>query len=303
MASLDEAYLDFSGTDRLFPVSLFGAAEEIRNDIKGATGLDCSIGIGPNRMLAKIASDQAKPRGILEVRTGWERGFLAGLPLKALPGIGPKTAARWEEKGLTDVWQVQRMTVDALTTLVGRHARELKWRAEGHGGTTLSADRLPRSVSRETTLARDATDGAALEPLLALLTARVAAQLRDEGLSARTVTLKLRHADFTTVTRRETLPAATDLDGELTRSAIALFRTAFREARTRRQPVRLIGIAASNLSVGGTVELFEAPARTRERELTRAVDRVREKFGFDAVAPARLVRFARKKGRPETGGE
>ncbi|MFI5235592.1 MAG: Y-family DNA polymerase, partial [Gemmatimonadales bacterium] len=137
MASLDEAYLDFSGTDRLFPVSLFGAAEEIRNDIKGATGLDCSIGIGPNRMLAKIASDQAKPRGILEVRTGWERGFLAGLPLKALPGIGPKTAARWEEKGLTDVWQVQRMTVDALTTLVGRHARELKWRAEGHGGTTL----------------------------------------------------------------------------------------------------------------------------------------------------------------------
>ncbi|MFI5235653.1 MAG: hypothetical protein ACHQXA_08085, partial [Gemmatimonadales bacterium] len=145
--------------------------------------------------------------------------------------------------------------------------------------------------------------GAPPAPLLALLTARVAAQLRDEGLSARTVTLKLRHADFTTVTRRETLPAATDLDGELTRSAIALFRTAFREARTRRQPVRLIGIAASNLSVGGTVELFEAPARTRERELTRAVDRVREKFGFDAVAPARLVRFARKKGRPETGGE
>ena len=294
MASLDEAYLDFGGTDRLFPVSLLPVAELIRDDVRRETGLDCSVGIGPNRMLAKVASDQAKPRGLLEVRAGWEREFLAGLPLRALPGIGPKTADRWKAKGLDEVWQVQRMSVDALATLVGPAAAELKWRADGHGGTTLTKGRGARSISRETTLGRDAASPAALEPLLALLTARVGGQLRDEGLVARTVTLKLRHGDFHTVTRRRTLDAPTDLDAELTAAAVELFRAAFAEARARGQGVRLIGIAASNLLEGADTDLFEPAARTRQREVTRAVDRVREKFGFDAVTPARLVGFRRK---------
>lgn len=298
MASLDEAYLDFGGTDRLHPVSLLPVAERIRDDVRRETGLDCSVGIGPNRMVAKVASDQAKPRGLLEVRAGWERGFLAGLPLCALPGIGPKTAERWTSKGLELVWQVQRMSVDALSALVGASAAELKWRADGHGGTTLTGGRPARSISRETTLATDAGDGVDLEPLLALLTARVGGQLRTEGLMARTVALKLRHADFRTVTRRRTLDAPTDLDTELTAAAMALFRAAFREARSRHQGVRLIGVAASNLVEGAATDLFEAPERLRQRELTRAVDQVRERFGFDAVSPARLVRFRRREADP-----
>jgi DNA polymerase-4 len=299
MASLDEAYLDFTGTDRLFPVSLLPAAERIRDDVRDATGLACSIGIGPNRMIAKVASDQAKPRGLLEVRAGWERGFLAGLSLRAIPGVGPRTAERWAARGLSEVWQVQAMSVDELARLVGRGAAELKWRADGHGGTTLRTGRLPRSVSRETTLARDATDPTRLEGLLGLLTARVAAQLRDEGLVARTVTLKLRHGDFTTVTRSHTLDAPTDLDRDLAGAATALFRTAFAEVRRRGQGVRLIGVAATNLQAGAAPDLFEPAERTRARELTRAVDRVREKFGFDAVTPARLVGYSRKdKDRP-----
>ncbi|MGH7591640.1 MAG: Y-family DNA polymerase [Gemmatimonadales bacterium] len=294
MASLDEAYLDFGGTDRLFPVSLLPVAERIRDDVKRETGLDCSVGIGPNRMVAKVASDRAKPRGLLEVRSGWERGFLAGLPLKVLPGIGPKTAERWQVKGLNDVWQVQQMSVDALSRLVGSTAAELKWRADGHGGTTLTRGRMARSISRETTLAHDARDPGRLEPLLTLLTARVANQLREEGLMARTVTLKLRHGDFRTVTRRRTLDAPTDLDAELTAAALALFRSAFTDTRAQHRGVRLIGIAASNLLEGVGTDLFEVPARRRERELTRAVDRVRERFGFDAVTPAQLVRFQRR---------
>lgn len=293
MASLDEAYLDFGGTDRLYPVSLLPVAQRIRDDVRRETGLDCSIGIGPNRMVAKVASDQAKPRGLLEVRSGWERGFLAGLPLKALPGIGPKTADRWQERGLSDVWQVQDMSVDALARLVGSSAGELKWRADGHGGTTLTRDRAARSISRETTLVDDAHDPGPLEPLLTLLTIRVGNQLREEGLMARTVTLKLRHSDFRTVTRRRTLDAPTDLDAELTAVAIALFRDTFEGARARRQGVRLMGVAASNLLEGAGTDLFEVPERRRQRELTRAVDQVREKFGFDALTPAQLVRFHR----------
>src|SRR3954471_23863095 len=191
MSSLDEAYLDFGGTERLYPVSLLPVAEQLRDEVKRTTGLDCSVGIGPNRMIAKLASDSAKPRGLMEVRAGWEEGFLAGLPLRALPGVGPKTAERWAELGLVDVYQIQQMDERALERLIGADARPLKLRAQGQGGTVLRPHRLPKSVSRETTLSRDVRDPAELERILALLTARVAGQLRDEQLLARTVTMKL----------------------------------------------------------------------------------------------------------------
>src|SRR5918911_873407 len=137
MASLDEAYLDFAGTERQYPVSLLPVAEQVRDAVKQRTGLDASVGIGPNRMVAKLASDCAKPRGLMEVRAGWEQGFLAGLPLAALPGVGPKTAERWAELGLINVWQVQRMGGSTLEQLIGPEGRHLKLRAHGRGGTVL----------------------------------------------------------------------------------------------------------------------------------------------------------------------
>jgi DNA polymerase-4 len=292
MGSLDEAYLDFAGTERLYPVSLLPVAEALRDEVRRETGLDCSVGIGPNRMVAKLASDCAKPRGLMEVRAGWEEGFLAGLPLKALPGVGPKTAERWATLGLTDVVQVQRMERDALERLIGPEAKLLKLRAHGYGGSALRADRLPRSVSRETTLSRDQRNPDELETILALLTARVAGQLREEHLVARTVTLKLRHDDFRTVTRRSTLDEPTDLDSELFGAARQLFRAAFGEVRLRDRGVRLIGVAATNLAQATAPDLFEAPERTRLRQLTRAVDEVRERFGFDALAQARVLKRA-----------
>jgi DNA polymerase-4 len=299
MASLDEAYLDFAGTDRLYPVSLLPVAERIRDTVRTETGLDCSIGIGPNRMIAKLASDSAKPRGLMEVRAGWEEGFLAGLPLSAMPGVGPKTAARWADLGLTDVYQVQRMDEEALSRLLGGDARGLKRRAHGHAGSTLRGERLPKSVSRETTLSRDLRDPEELEAILSLLTARVAGQLRDEQLVGRTVTLKLRHDDFYTVTRRRTLETATDLDAELYDAARALFREAFGDVRRRNRGVRLIGIAATNLGVAAEADLFEPPGRQRLRELSAAVDKVRGKYGFGAVTPGSVLRARRKRGRRE----
>jgi DNA polymerase-4 len=295
MTSLDEAYLDFAGTDRIYPVSLLPVAERIRDTVRDDTGLDCSIGIGPNRMIAKLASDCAKPRGLMEVRAGWEEGFLAGLPLSALPGVGPKTAARWAELGLTDVYQVQGMDEAALGRLVGGDARGLKRRAHGHGGSTLRGERLPKSVSRETTLSRDLRDPEELEAILSLLTARVAGQLREEQLVGRTVTLKLRHDDFRTVTRRRTLETATDLDAELYEAARALFREAFGEVRRRNRGVRLIGIAATNLGVAAEADLFEPPERQRLRELSAAVDKVRGKYGFGAVTSGSVLRAKRRR--------
>ena len=258
MASLDEAYLDFTGTERMFPVSLLPEAERIRDAVKRETGLDSSIGIGTNRMIAKLASDQAKPRGLMEIRAGWEEGFLAGLPLRALPGVGPKTAERWASLGLTEVRQIQEMELQNLQRLLGDHARELKLRAHGHGSSHLSADRLPRSVSRETTLARDATDKGRLDALLALFVSRVAGQLRDEGLAARTVVLKLRHGDFYTITRRHTLDEPTCLDREILTAARELFDRAFEDVLRRKKGVRLIGVAATNIVESATEDLFRA---------------------------------------------
>jgi DNA polymerase IV len=295
MASLDEAYLDFSGTELLYPVSLLPVAERIRADVARDAGLDCSIGIGPNRMIAKLASDAAKPRGLMEVRRGWEEGFVAGLELKALPGIGPKSAARLAALGFTDVWQIQRRSVDDLKQLLGDEAKSLKHRAHGHGGTTLTPHRLPKTISRETTLARDATDVGRLDTIMALFAARVGGQLRDEGLAARTVQLKLRHGDFHTVTRRVTLNQPTDLDAEIYAAAKELFGPAYADVRSRNQGVRLIGVGVSNIMPAEPADLFEPHARTRLREVTSAVDRVREKYGFDAMKSARLFGPAHRK--------
>jgi DNA polymerase-4 len=294
MASLDEAYLDFTGTERLFPVSLLPVAERLRQEISRETGLDSSIGIGPNRMIAKIASDYAKPRGICEVRAGWEEGFVAGLELRALPGIGPKTSAKLQQVGLIDVAQVQRLSEDELARLVGGYAKELKWRAHGHGSSALHPGRLARSVSRETTLSRDSNDPEYLDGLLLRFVGLIASQLREEGLVARTVVLKLRHGDFHTVTRRKTLRSATDLDAELLVPARALFETAFEDVRKRRKGVRLIGVGATNLSQAEPADLFEPEQRTRLRELTAAVDRARKKFGYDVLSPGATMRFRKQ---------
>jgi DNA polymerase-4 len=293
MGSLDEGYLDFGGTERLFPVSLLPAAEQLRDEIKRDAGLDCSIGIGPSRMIAKLASDFAKPRGICEVRAGWEEGFVAGLALQALPGIGPRTAERLAHLGLTDVAQVQQMPEQALARLVGDFARELKWRAHGHGSAVLHGGHSPRSISRETTLARDTVDADLLDALLVRFVGLIAGELREEGLVARTVVLKLRHGDFHTVTRRRSLPDPTDLDGELLAPARALFAPAFAAAQHQRQGIRLIGVAVTNLVQSAPADLFEPAARARLRDLTSAVDRVRERFGFDAVTPARTLKLGR----------
>lgn len=291
MTGLDEGYLDFSGTDLLHPVSLLDVAEQIHEDVRNTSGLHCSIGIGPNRMIAKIASDYAKPRGICEVRAGWERGFMAGLPLAALPGIGPKATKRLAERGLVEVAQVQAMPMAELVTLVGREeAAALTRRADGRGGMVLRPHGPAKSVSRETTFRRDVSSADELDRVLMLLTSRVAGQLRDEGLVAGAVVLKLRQGDFTTVTRRTALKVPTALDLELLSPARLLLKPALAEARRRGQGVRLLGIGTTRLAESEAPDLFEAEERKRRREVTTAVDAVRAKYGFDAMKSGRLVK-------------
>jgi DNA polymerase-4 len=213
----------------------------------------------------------------------------------ALPGVGPKTARRWSELGLVEVYQVQLMSESALERLIGPEGRQLKLRAHGRGGTVLRPEQLPKSVSRETTLSRDLRDPEELEAILALLTSRVAAQLRDEQILVKAVTLKLRHDDFKTVTRRRSLETATDLDSEIFTAARSLFRSAFEDVRRRDRGVRLIGVSTSSISTSAEADLFETPERVKLRHLTEAVDKVRGKFGFDAVSPGVIVELRNRR--------
>jgi DNA polymerase-4 len=149
-------------------------------------------------------------------------------------------------------------------------------------------------VSRETTFSTDVRDPGELETILLLFVTRVSAQLRDEHLMARTVTLKLRHDDFTTITRSATLREATDVDRDLFEAVRPLFLAAFTSARLGNRGVRLVGVSATNLTPASAPDLFEAPAREKLRQLTRAVDAVRKKFGDDAVAPAGILGLKRR---------
>ncbi len=218
--------------------------------------------------------------GIMEVRTGWEEGFLAGLPLRAMPGIGPATARRLATLGLDDVWQVQQMAEAQLARLIGDEARPLKLRAHGWGGTVLRGDRLPRSVSRETTFSSDVRDPDELETMLLLFVTRVSAQLRDEQLMARTVTLKLRHDDFTTVTRSATLAEATDLDRELFEAVRPLFLDGFNtvrqrnharapDRRQRHEPYAGVGARPLRGAAAGTAPAVVAGGRPGTGEVRR----------------------------------
>jgi DNA polymerase-4 len=249
-------------------------------------------------MVAKLASDAAKPKGLMEVRAGWEEGFLAGLELRALPGVGPKTARRLAELGLREVWEVQQRSERDLVRILGEEGRLLKLRAHGHGGTVLRPDRPPKSVSRETTFSRDLRDPAELEAVLLLFATRVASQLRHEQLVARPVSLKLRHDDFHTVTRRATLPDATDLDRDLFETARRLLAEAFGDVRKRDRGVRLVGLAATNLARASAPDLFEPPEREKLRRLSAAMDEVREKYGVDAMQPGRLLELKRRRDGP-----
>jgi DNA polymerase-4 len=302
MTGLDEGYLDYSGTDLLHPGSLLDRATTIRTAVRNATALDCSIGIGPNRMIAKVASDYAKPRGICEVREGWEAGFLAGLPLSALPGIGPRTTARLAARGLRDVTQIQSASEEELTDLVGREtARWLQRRAMGRGSSRVRAATAAKSVSRETTFARDVSRPEELDRTLVWLIAKLAAQLRAEKLVAGAIVLKLRYDDFRTLTRRRTCRPPTAQDEIIRDIARALLEPALATARGQGHAIRLLGVAAVDLTPEPLGDLFTATTTPAAEGVTRAVDSVRARFGFDALRPARIVSRPSSHPTPRNG--
>jgi DNA polymerase-4 len=286
MASIDEAYLDMTGLGRLYGPPL-EAASRLRQRVKETTGLNCSIGAGTSRIVAKVASDQAKPNGVLYVFPGLEAEFLAPLPVLKLPGVGRVTAQQLAALGIRLIGHVQRLEPSLLAEVMGQWGAALAGKARGEdaGGwfdTDIGGSEDPKSISHEHTFSEDTSDPAVLEATLSQLSAQVARRLRDHGLYARTVQIKVRYSDFSTITRALTLESATQLDIDLIEYSRWLFRRNWSG-----KEVRLLGVYAGTLTgTEGQLSLLDADRRERWRRVLAAMDALRGRFGADCVGVA-----------------
>jgi DNA polymerase-4 len=282
---LDEAYLDITGCEALVGTPEQAAAM-IRHRIQSELRIAASVGIASCRLVAKVASDKAKPDGVCLVPEGTEAAFLAPMPLRALPMLGPSTEKRLTAIGLTTLGQLASVPVATLEAMFGRHGGVIGARARGIDPSRVGGEHNAKSISREGTVAADVADPAHLRAVLRSFSESVGHQLRGQSRRARTVTLKLRYEDFTTVNRSSTLPRPMNSDEAIYDAANAMLE---RLRQAERRPVRLIGVGASNL-VDDAVQLSLEPSQEMKSEsLSATFDKVRGKYGSQSLQTGRTA--------------
>ncbi len=285
MVSIDEAYLDLTGCERLHG-SAFRAADRLVRTVKERTGLNCSVGVSTSHLVSKIASDQAKPHGLLYVLPGYEANFLAPLPIRRMPGIGKVTEPELRSLGIVTIGDLQASGSERLKKQFGKFGEWLYTKSCGEDIDAYAYQEEPKSISHETTFDTDISDLEELERALSYLSQLVGRRLRDHGLFARTVGLKLRYADFRTLTRDVTLDEPTHLDFLIFENVFRLFDHAW----NKRLKVRLLGVRASNLGKAVfQLNLLEAHKREKLDRALQAADKLRERYGFEAVQLARSL--------------
>jgi DNA polymerase IV len=288
--ALDEAFLDVTGGSRLLGRGAeIGAA--IRARIRAETGLTASVGVATSKLLAKLASDDAKPDGMLVVEPGAELAFLHPHPVGRLGGVGPATLGRLERFGVETIGDLAALPEASLVDALGRaHGAQLHALAHGHDDRPVEADRETKSIGQEETFPRDVADREALRREVLRMAERVGSRLRKHGLAGRTVTLKARFPDFRTITRSATVPEALSASGEIARLALGLL-----DKVDTGGGLRLLGVTVSNLTGSAThqASLFgddaPDPGEAQPVEIQSAIDAVRARFGSDAVGPASLI--------------
>ena len=286
MASIDEAYLDVTGTERLHGPPL-EAAHKLHHRIKERTDLNCSIGISTARLVSKVCSDQAKPNGVLWVMPGQEARFLAPLDVRKIPGVGAVTEKNLHALGIRKVGDLAALDAAFLEEKFGKWGLALAGKSHGldAGGwfdSPLGASDDPKSISHEHTYDTDTKERTTLDATLARLTEMVSRRLREHGLWTRTVQLKLRYSDFSTFTRAHTLDHSTQVDNEILAEVRALFARHWTG-----QPIRLLGVQVGNLDrQEGQLSLLDQDRSDRWRRALGAADAMRDKYGESSVSLA-----------------
>jgi DNA polymerase-4 len=281
--SLDEAFLDVTAGTRALGDGE-QVAREIKHLIRERTGLTASVGVAPNKLVAKIASDLRKPDGLVVVRPEEISAVLDPLPIRKLFGLGAKTAPKVEALGIHTLGELRRASPARLRPIFGRYAERVLQRAAGIDTRPVVPDQDEKQVSAEETFDTDIADHARLRAEIVRLADKVAARLRARGLAASCVTVKIRRKDFTTYSRQRHFEPPTQETRVITALATELLDAWL--AAQPRAALRLLGVGVSELAPATQLDLFTAPQTARNRELDAAVDRIRERFGKVALAPA-----------------
>ncbi|MBI3405862.1 MAG: DNA polymerase IV [Acidobacteria bacterium] len=293
MASIDEAYLDLTGTERLHGPAL-AAAHALRCKIWRETKLPSSMGLASSRLVAKVASEQAKPRGLLWIPPGSEMTFFAPLSVRRIPGIGEVTEKSLNALGIHTVAQLAENTLHELEDKFGQWGTALYRKARGLDTYEFDVDGAPKSISHDTTFPEDTADQTILHVTLSHLCQKAGKRLREAGLAARTVTLTLRDPKFRTITRARTLPDATNLDPVIQGAAMRLLEKNW----DGREKIRLIGVALNSLFPAAApdrqLSLLDAPRNEKQEKLARAADSLRDRFGFSKVQLGASLRKEKK---------
>jgi DNA polymerase IV len=287
--SIDEAFLDVAGSE-----SLFGSGESIARAIRGSIqaelGISASVGVASNRLVAKIASDLRKPDGLVVVPVGQEAVFLAPLPVERLWGVGPSAHKALADYGVATIGDLAALSPALLERRFGNQGAVIGERARGIDPTPIVPEAEAKSVSHEHTFDLDTSDTETIERTLLSLSEGVAQRLRDAGIAAGTVGVKVRTSDFETLSRQRTLKEPTDQADMVWRTALALARP-----EVRGREIRLLGVAASGLTERRQLTLFEGEAGVDEgregrwRRTVLAMDEIRERFGIRSIVRARLL--------------
>jgi DNA polymerase IV len=282
--SVDEAFLDVSD-DRRGGLWL---AKHLKAKIREGYGLPTSWGVASNKLVAKIATEVGKPDGLVVVPHGLEAEFLAPLPVQMLWGVGPKTLERLAGLGVTTIGDLAAVPAQSLTIRLGERGPDLAARARGEDHRPVVAEHEPKSMSAETTFERDISDPQRLAQTLLRLSEEVGRRLREDQLAGRTVKIKVRWPDFTTLTRQTRLAQATDQDGEIYQAAHRMMEAVWQAGKA----VRLLGVGVSDLGpLIRQLSLFDAEWERDER-LLRAIDQIRGKYGRSALQRAAQIRQA-----------
>ena len=285
--SIDEAFLDITGTKRLKGDPL-GVAMEIKERIRREVGLTCSIGMAPNKFLAKIASDMDKPDGLTVVQLNEVSAFLARLPISKISGVGKKTVEKLKKLGVETVGDVQSIPEDVAIKQLGKYGHRLLELSHGIDESAVVPDHEVKSVSTERTFAHDTSDREVLRKWLLTQAEEVGQRLRRNGLKGRTVNLKVKFQDFTTHTRSRTLDHVTDVTPEIYKAVVELL-----DSLTIARPVRLIGVGVSSLDQSSVqLRLFDDhDPDSRRAKVDRAVDTVKDLYGKRSIRRGSLLDF------------
>jgi DNA polymerase-4 len=286
-AGIDEAYLDVTGFESIHG-SIRQMATAMKGKIRSELGLSASIGIASCKVVAKVASDLSKPDGLIEVATGKERDFLAPLPVDKLPGVGKQAVKVMNGLGVHTIGELSRTPSHILESCLGTTGEMLHRFANGIDDRKVLPPGEAKSISRETTFGEDTRDRALLEATLWAQSERVGADLRKKGKQAKCVTLKFRYADFSTITRSHTLRESIDTGQAIFETGISFLERAL---AMDIQAARLIGIGVSNLVEASQQTTLFAPSTRKLEELNKAIDRIRNIYGFDAIQTGRAMRL------------